>query len=54
LRLFRLYRQRFGKNHFSKYPAGSPERIEAVKLDGLCGNAWDACKRQAIERAMGI
>ncbi len=48
------YRRKFGNTAFWEYPAGSPERLEAVKLDRICGKAWEACKKQAIERAAGI
>lgn len=53
-KLDRRYRLLFGSNPFWAYKGGSPERIEAVKLARICGKAWDACKRQAIERAVGI
>lgn len=53
-RLFRAYRKRFGNNHFSAYPAGSARRLEAVRLHNLCFQMWERCKKQAIERAMGI
>lgn len=53
-KVFRCYRRRFGNYAFWKFPAGSPQRIEAVRLDRLCSKVWDRCKRQAIERAVGI
>lgn len=53
-RLFRLYRHRYGDNSFWAYPGGSPQRLGAVKLDRLCGKAWEACKRAAIEAAVGL
>lgn len=53
-RLFRLYRRLFGDNGYWAYPAGSPKRLEAVRLDRLCDKAWDRCKAVAIERAAGI
>lgn len=53
-KLFRLYRRRFGDNPFWKYKGGSPDRLECVKLMRLCNKAWERCKVQAIERAMGI
>lgn len=53
-KLFRLYRKRFGDTPFWEYPAGSPKRLEAVKIDRLCDRAWKICKKQAIERAAGI
>ncbi|WP_137136636.1 hypothetical protein [Rhizobium sp. FKY42] len=53
-RLFRLYKKRFGSNSFWVYPAGSSNRIMAVKLDRLCAKAWDRCKAAAIETAGGI
>lgn len=48
------YKRRFGTNGFWHYPAGSPNRIEAVRLDRLCGKAWEKVKIQAIERSVGI
>jgi hypothetical protein len=51
---FRRYKKRFGRNGYWLYPAGSPDRLEAVRLDRLCRKAWEACKRAAIERAAGI
>ncbi|TQX92353.1 hypothetical protein EQW76_00740 [Rhizobium sp. rho-13.1] len=54
IKLFRMYTKRFGENGFWAYPAGSAKRIEAVRLDRLCGLIWERCKTQAIERAMGI
>lgn len=53
-RLFRAYRKRFGDNDYWNYPAGSPQRIAAVRLHRLCQKAWQSCKRDAIERAAGI
>lgn len=53
-KVYRLYRCRFGDNSFWCYPGGSPQRLEAVKLDRICGKVWQACKRQAIERAVGL
>lgn len=50
----RLYRRRFGNNAFWTYKAGSPERLECVKLDRICAKAWEACKRAAVETAAGI
>lgn len=37
-----------------KYPAGSPERIAAVKAWRTFDRVWQRIKEQAIERAMGI
>lgn len=53
-KLFRLYRRRYGDKSFWGYPAGSPHRLAAVKLDRICGKAWEACRKAAIERAVGI
>lgn len=50
----RRYRKRFGKNGYWEYPAGSPARIEAVRLWNIIDRLWERCKRQAIERAAGI
>lgn len=52
--LFRRYRRLFGSNHYFAYPPGSPNRLAAVRLDRLCLQAWNACKKAAIERATGI
>lgn len=53
-KLHRMYRQRFGDRGYWEFPAGSPKRIGAVKLDRLCRASWDQCKRAAIEAAAGI
>jgi hypothetical protein len=53
-RLQRQYRRRFGDNPFWKYPAGSPQRIDAVRLAQMIHDLWDRCRRQAIERAAGL
>ena len=53
-RLGRAYKRRFGNNGYWAYPPGSEKRIAAAKLDRLCRKAWEACKRQAIERSAGI
>lgn len=37
-----------------KMPAGSAERIKAVRMWGLSAVIWERCKREAIERAGGI
>lgn len=53
-RFYRLYRKRFGDAGYWQFPAGSPKRIEAVRIDRLCRKAWERCKAVAIERAAGI
>jgi hypothetical protein len=53
-KLFRLYKRRFGTNGYWAYPAGSPNRLLAVRLERLCEKAWKRCKRAAIETAAGI
>lgn len=53
-RLAQRYRRRFGDAPFWRYPAGSPNRIEAAKLDRMLRTAWAICKRAAIERAVGL
>jgi hypothetical protein len=53
-RLFRRRKHLFGDNASWTYPAGSPHRIQCVRLDRICDKAWNACKKQAIERAVGI
>lgn len=53
-RAFRRYRRRFGDNGWWHYPPGSPDRLEALRLERLCNWAWSLCKKMAIERAAGI
>lgn len=53
-KLLRRYVRKFGRNDFWQYQAGSPERIEAVRLARLLEKSWQRCKAQAIERAAGI
>lgn len=36
------------------FPAGSPGRLSAVRMWRRLDQAWDNCKREAIERAAGI
>jgi hypothetical protein len=50
----RRYRKQFGDNAWHVYPAGSPDRLAAVRLYRLWDKMWDRCKRAAIERALGI
>src|SRR5262249_21584816 len=50
----RRYRRRFGDNGFWEYPAGSPDRLPAVRLDRLWRWCWERCKRIAIERGVGL
>lgn len=52
--LWRRYRLRLGDVSYWEYPSGSPNRLLGVRLMRLEGMAWDACKRKAVERAMGI
>lgn len=52
--IVRRYHKRFGDNGWHVYPAGSPDRLEAVRLTRLWRLMWERCKRAAIERAMGI
>ncbi len=37
-----------------RYPAGSPQRIAAYHMWKRYEQAWEKCKREAIERAAGI
>ncbi|KAB2669087.1 hypothetical protein F9L08_03345 [Brucella tritici] len=53
-KLFRRYRRLFGDSSFWCFEAGSEKRIQAVRLDRLCGIAWDRCKAAAIERSVGL
>jgi hypothetical protein len=53
-RMARMYRRRFGRNGYWEYPAGSPDRLDAVKLARILEKLWERCKRQAIERAAGL
>ena len=50
----RMYRRKFGNNGFWTYPAGSDERIKAAELDRRWRKAWQACKTEAQERAVGV
>lgn len=45
------------KPHYRKFwelPPGAPERCSAVGIVARVGQAWEKCKREAIERAAGI
>jgi len=53
-KLYRMYRKRFGDKGYWEFPPGSEKRIEAIRLDRLCGEIWKRCRNQAIERAGGI
>jgi len=53
-RLARRYRRRFGDNPPWHYPAGSPDRIDAVRLRRLDNQLWERCKKAAIEAATGL
>ena len=53
-RLQRIYSRRFCGNAPWDYPAGSPQRLEAVRLNRLIDTAWVSLKRAAIEAAGGI
>lgn len=53
-RLERTYKRRFARHGWWVFPAGSPRRLEAVKLDKLCRKAWERCRHAAIETAMGV
>lgn len=53
-RLFRRARHLYGDNGYWAFPAGSPRRMAAVKMERVCRMAWQRCKKQAIERAAGI
>lgn len=53
-KLFQRYRRGFGDNAFWKYPPGSEQRLAALRLDKLCGQAWTLAKRAAIERGVGL
>lgn len=50
----RRYRQRYGNTAWHLYPAGSDNRIGAVRVDRLIRKVWAACKKAAIESAAGI
>lgn len=53
-KLERRYSRQFGDTPFWEFPAGSPQRIEAARLDRLIHVLWTRCKRAAIEAAAGI
>lgn len=50
----RRYRCRFGNTQWWEFPAGSPERLQAVRLDRMRRMAWRLCRRAAVERGLGI
>lgn len=50
----RRYTKRFGRNAYWCYPAGSENRIAALRLAKVCDRIWERCKQRAIERATGI
>lgn len=50
----RRYKRRYANRSFWTFPAGSPDRLGAVRLDRLCNRLWERCKKAAIERAAGI
>lgn len=52
--LRRRYRNLCGDGGWTDFPAGSPKRLEAVRLFRLFHSAWDRCKRRASQRAMGL
>lgn len=53
-RAYRWYSRRFGENASWTYPAGSPNRISAVRYGRHWRRCWERCKRAAIEAAGGI
>jgi hypothetical protein len=53
-RIVRMYRQRFGENGYWHYLPGSEKRVECVRVGRLCDALWERCKREAIERAVGL
>lgn len=53
-RLVRRYRRAFGDTAYWQFPAGSANRLAAVRLDRLLRQVWAICKRGAIERAVGL
>lgn len=53
-RAYRWYRRRFGDNGPHIYPAGSPNRLAAVRYGRHWRRCWERCKRAAIEAAGGV
>lgn len=53
-RLRKRYRRKFGAEEPWKFKAGSPERIEAVRLKRLIHELWLRCRKAAIEASGGI
>jgi len=51
---YRSYKRRFGDNGWWIYPPASQERIECSAAHRRCHDAWERCKRAAIEAASGI
>lgn len=48
------YTRQFGDNAPWIYPAGSPKRLHAVRLQGLYLQAWRLIKDAATDRTMGL
>jgi hypothetical protein len=48
------HRRLCGDGGFWQFPAGSPKRLEGARLERMFRAAWAACKKAAIDRAMGI
>lgn len=53
-KLFRRYRKNLGGMQYWEHPAGSPLRLEGVKLACILDKLWDRYKQGAIEAAAGI
>ncbi len=53
-RLFRRYRNRLGGLEYWDHPAGSPLRLEGVKLARILDKLWERYKSAAIEASAGI
>jgi hypothetical protein len=50
----RRYRALCGDKGYWEFPPGSPQRMKGHRLARQCEFFWERCKREAINRAMGI
>jgi hypothetical protein len=50
----RILRSKPQYREYWKLPPGSPARLSAVSMWARLDQAWANCKREAIERAVGI
>lgn len=53
-KMFRRYRKNLGGLEYWDHPAGSPLRIEGVRLARILDKLWERYRRAVIERAAGL